>query len=426
MNIVQRCSKIKELFEHLMLTDSRIDKEYYVDSFKFDYNMLADDLNFCFEILAGKHKLGYKPYELPSEMIIPGCNSSYNMTIKELYQYLQTFSAKQSDILIASKVIPPEIRDFFVKLCNREYKLGYSNKDAMIADTSPMLAKKFPEDFREEGVYYIQEKLDGNRCIAYHDGEKWCFKTRSGKPMKVDFDLSDFDTSLILDGEVMTIGKAGSRDFNNTSGVINSKYLDKSQLHYYIYDVIDESLTYDERREILNEYVPIEATSETQKDWTILHCLDQLTFISHYGDKSFDKELEALDVWLDYIVDKGGEGLILRKASGTYHCGKRTDDLLKYKKIQTMDLRITGWNAGQGKYEGAIGSFVCEDDEGTIEVDVAGISDDIRWSNPDDYIGRIIEVGYFDISQSKINDKKSLRFPRFKCFRDDKNTTSIY
>ena len=54
------------------------------------------------------------------------------------------------------------------------------------------------------------------------------------------------------------------------------------------------------------------------------------------------------------------------------------------------------------------------------------MSDDVRFSNPEDWLGRIIEVAYFDISKSKTKDKLILRFPRMKKVRDDKTTTSIY
>ena len=52
--------------------------------------------------------------------------------------------------------------------------------------------------------------------------------------------------------------------------------------------------------------------------------------------------------------------------------------------------------------------------------------DEIHFGNPSDYMGRIIEVAYFDVSQGKDNEHFSLRFPRLKKFRDDKNETSEY
>ena len=134
---------------------------------------------------------------------------------------------------------------------------------------------------------------------------------------------------------------------------------------------------------------------------------------------------EQLDKWLDYIVNKGGEGIMLRYPAGLYE-HSRSSNLLKYKKTQTMDLRIVGWNEGKGKYTGAIGSFICCSDDRSIQVNVAGITDEIRWSNPEYWIGKIIEVAYFDTSNSKTKSSSSLRFPRFKRLRTDKDETSEY
>ena len=303
-------------------------------------------------------------------------------------------------------------------LVNREYRLGYSNKASMITSYSPMLAKRYTDSVHEQ-YYYIQEKLDGNRCIAHYNfnTEEWEFTSRSGKPLKVKFDMSWANKGHIFDGEVMTIGHAGSRDFTRTSGAINGKYTDKSALHYYIYDIVDEDLTYKQRKELLDDYMAI---SGIMTNTSILPVLDEIPV---YVNPEYNWRL---DEWLDKITAKGGEGIMLRDPDATYKCGKRTDALLKYKKIKTMDLRIVGWNEGNGKYTGAIGSFNCQTDDGKIKVSVSGMPDWLHYSDPNEYIGKIIEVAYFDESVNSVTGQMSLRFPRLKCFRDDKTTTSIY
>lgn len=415
------CNKIRILFEQLMQTPGRNDKQDLVEAFR---SMVDDDikadLDFCFEVLAGKHKLGYtynsyiaKTYE-PEHMY-----TFEESSIREFVNSLKSLPATDVGIRTATLSTPEKCRVFIAMLVNREWKLGFSNKDTMITNLSPMLAKKYPESHHEQ-YYYIQEKLDGNRCIAYFDvnEDKWKFQSRSGKPLKVDFDMSwvtDDVDKPIFDGEIMTLGHAGSRDFNRTSGAINGKYTNKSDLHYYIYDIVADKLPYKERKEILDKY----AEQGTGEQCSILPVLD---YVPVYLNTDYNWKL---DEWLDKITDKGGEGIMLRDPNA-YYQHKRTDALLKYKKLQTMDLRIVGWNEGKGKYEGAIGSFICENDEKTIRVNVAGISDAIRWSDPDWWIGKIIEVAYFDYSASKTGDKISLRFPRMKKLRDDKNETSVY
>ena len=416
------CNKIRILFEQLIQTPGRNDKQDLVEAFRSMVNDdIKADLDFCFEVLAGKHKLGYTYRSYPNitntHDYVQEPYLDYN--IRDFVKVLEQLSSTEVDINFATLCTPEKCRVFIAMLVNREWKLGFSNKDEMITNLSPMLAKKYPESHHEQ-YYYIQEKLDGNRCIAYFDvtEDKWKFQSRSGKPLKVDFDMSwipDEDEKPIFDGEIMTLGHAGSRDFNRTSGAINGKYTNKSDLHYYIYDIVCEKLKYKERKDILFKY----AMSGTGAQCSILPVLDKVWV---YPNTDYNWKL---DEWLDTITAKGGEGIMLRDPDA-YYQHKRTDALLKYKKLQSMDLRITGWNEGKGKYECAIGSFICENDEGTIKVNVAGISDAVRWSDPDWWIGKIIEVAYFDYSVSKTNDKISLRFPRMKKLRDDKNETSVY
>lgn len=411
MNLIEKCKLFENLFDELQMDNSRNYKEIVVADFLQHYPELKDDFDFVFEVLAGKHKLGYTLYD--AKLDYSEQFDFDNKTIKEFAEYIKTDVKSDYEIQCACEIIPVEIREFIINLFNRTYKLGYSNKDAQITDTSPMLAKKYPDDYNANEIYYIQEKLDGNRCIAHYNftEEKWEFTSRSGKPLKVNFDMSWADTSNIFDGEIMTRDKAGSRDFTTTSGVINSKYLDKSKLHYFIYDIVDKDLTYKDRLGILDKYL----NYGTGNDCTILKVLD----ITNTKDAE-----NIIEKYLNDITSKGGEGLILRRADGKYEIGKRSANLLKVKRTQTMDLRIVGWNEGKGKYEGMIGSFVCRTDDCEIQVDVAGISDDIRADSPFNYLNRIIEVAYFDISVNKQTGQKSLRFPRFVRFRDDKTDTS--
>lgn len=415
MNLKERCSHIRALFDSLEVSSGKILKETIVLSFREEHSDLTDDLDCCFEVLAGKHKIGYT-YQIRPQ--IPYKEGVYdNYSIRAMIEHLKTIDATYDGISLANACVPPSIRGFIALLVNRDYRLGYSNKNNMITNYSPMLAKKYPESAREQ-FYYVQEKLDGNRCIAHYnfDLSKWEFTSRSGKPLKVNFDMSWANENDIFDGEVMTLGRAGSRDFNRTSGLINGKYTDKSELHYFIYDVIKQDLAYKDRKLILDEY----EAKGTGPNCQILPVLDEVLV---YVNPEYNWKL---DQWLDTITSKGGEGIMLRNPYATYQCGKRSDALLKYKKLQTMDLRIVGWNEGNGKYADAIGSFYCETDDRYVRVNVSGMSDELHYSDPNLWIGKIIEVAYFDTSVSKGRDYISLRFPRLLKIRNDKDTTSIY
>lgn len=422
-----RCKLLLSLFNRLSAESSRTNKEAIVAQFRQKHPKMEKDLDYCFEVLAGKHKVGYT-FVIYNESA-PISIQYENYTVRRFYEeVLKPFGSSQDEIRLAGLSTPKDCRIFISMLVNRDFKLGYSNKHNMVTTLSPMLAKKYP-DSHHEGMYFIQEKLDGNRCIAYYDFEdaEWKFQSRSGKELKVDFDMDwamdikwpDNYQAPIFDGEIMTLGHAGSRDFNRTSGAINGKYTDKSDLHYYIYDIVAPTMRYKDRKKLLDTCDEYLETLDNQ-NCSILPVLDEVPV---YLNPEYNGQL---DDYLDFIVNKGGEGLILRDPEGFYECGKRSANLLKYKKLQTMDLRIIDFNWGNGKYEGAIGSFVCETDDHEIRVNVSGMPDAIHFSNPLDWMDKIIEVAYFSVSESKSHCHKSLRFPRLKRIRDDKDTTSIY
>ena len=93
--------------------------------------------------------------------------------------------------------------------------------------------------------------------------------------------------------------------------------------------------------------------------------------------------------------------------------------------MKTCDLRVIGFKEGKRDNIGKLGSLIV--DYKGYEVGVgSGLSAYYReeiWNNKDEYIGRIIEVRYFEESNNE-KGGKSLRFPSFRCFRDDKDEES--
>jgi len=417
MNLVERVLEISHLFDVMDRENASQWQKDKVAEFRRDYPELNDDLDFCFEVLAGKHKLGFTVRESDFYTQVANINTG---SIKNLFNYMKTitiYDKSEQAIDIACMAIPIDIRRFMIKLLNREYRLGYSNKGNMVTDKHCMLAKPYPAGIKEAKRYYIQEKLNGNRCIAYYENDMWHFMSRSQKPLKLNFDMTGFDTTRVYDGEVMTRDKMGNRDFSRTSGTINSKFGDKSNLMYFVYDVLDDQMSYKERRAHL-----LNVKGTTHPSVVILKVLDKIMV---YPDPALNQELDKI---LDYIVAHGGEGVILRDPDAPYHHSKNSGDrkpyLLKYKKTKTCELRIISWNEGKSKYEGMIGSFICATDDQQVIVSVAGISDDIRMSDPKLWIGKIIEVTYFEYSKSDVKDVYSLQFPRMTGVRNDKDETS--
>jgi len=123
-------------------------------------------------------------------------------------------------------------------------------------------------------------------------------------------------------------------------------------------------------------------------------------------------------------VDSGFEGIMVKSLDAPYECARNTN-WLKWKPVYDYDLTVIGIEEGTGKHAGRMGALVCEGvEEGKhIMVNVgSGYTDEERqsyWDNKQDIIGRTAVVICDAITKNQ-NETYSLRFPRFKTFRDDK------
>lgn len=434
MNIDERIQIFDLLFDALQSTNSRIEKEQEVKTFLNIYPELKEDWVYILETLDGRHPIGWTFQPRVNVNAIGRIFTS----VKEMIHYCETVPNKTLLYTADRERGLNLYGDFLAPIVNRTLRLGIGKSLLDKSDITPMLAKKYEGGFLS-GDFVVTEKLDGNRCVAAFNKEsgQWEFYSRSGKPMKVDFDMSGFDTDLIYDGEVMSQAqtilsqerfrailndtdfaldtKDAQLQFNKTSGLINQHCSGKKGLVYNVFDIIDSTPYYD-RRSMLSEVI-------TGPDTRILPVLS----VTRNTDKM--KEL------LGRITQMGGEGIMLNRIDRGYE-HKRSDALLKYKQVQFMDMKVTGWYAGTGKYAGLVGGISCvlyTEDGKTITCDVgSGLSDAQRmeWAiDPSRIIGKIVQIGYHELTQSEENigtNQYSLRFPRLIKVRADKESTSEF
>ena len=430
----ERIQIFELLFDALQSTNSRIEKELEVKTFLAVYPELKEDWIYILETLDGKHPIGWTfvPRVNVNEM-----GRMFN-SVKEMIHYCETVPNK-TQLYTADRERGLNLYgEFLAPIVNRTLRLGIGKSLLDKSDITPMLAKKYEGGFLS-GDFVITEKLDGNRCVAAFNKEsgRWEFYSRSGKPMKVDFDMSGFDTDLIYDGEVMSEAQTelsikrydsilndtdfahatfdAQLQFNKTSGLINSHGSNKKGLIYNVFDIVDASPYY-ERREMLSKFDPT-------GDVRILPTL-------YIGD---DKQV--INSLLGRMTQMGGEGIMLNRINRGYE-HKRSDALLKYKQVQFMDMKVTGWYMGTGKYAGLVGGISCvlhTEDGKTITCDVgSGLSDAqrISWAaDPSKIVGKIVQIGYHEMTQSEENlgtHTYSLRFPRLIKVRTDKESTSEF
>lgn len=438
MNLDERIQVFELLFDALQSTNSRLEKEAEVKTFLNVYPELKEDWIYILETLDGKHPIGwtFDPYFDPAGPYMPERANLHS--IKDFIRYCEHTPDKSLTTCLHAEKVIGCYGDFLRPIVNRTLRLGIGKSLLDKSDITPMLAKKYEGGFLT-GDFAITEKLDGNRCVAAYNKEagRWEFYSRSGKPMKVDFDMIGLDPDLIYDGEVMSEVQTELSDrryrsiiddldfeqdtkdaqllFNRTSGLINSHTPNKKGLIYNVFDIIDTSPYY-ERRSHLDKH-------NVSGDVRILPVL-------YAGN-----DIKLAKTLLGRITQMGGEGIMLNRIDRKYD-HKRSDALLKYKQVQFMDMKVIGVYGGNGKYEGLVGGLYCElvtDDGKFISCEVgSGLSDAQRMSwaeNAYRIIGKVVQIGYHELTQSEENigtPNYSLRFPRLIKVREDKNSTSEY
>lgn len=439
MNLNERVKFFDNLFELLQSTSSRNEKEFIIKNELKDKDLsVHEDWKYILEVLDNRHPIGFTFIPVPNEPQTAYVLTHYN-TIRDLIEPLTKLPDHTEDRLWLAEFNLGDFGCFIEPIVNRTLRLGIGKSLLSKAKTTPMLAKKYePMGILHQDMA-VTEKLDGNRCIAAWDGEKWNFTSRSGKPMKVNFDMTGMPTEFIYDGEVMSTeqSKLSARRtynvlrggdeplvstedaqllFNRTSGLINRKG-PKSGLIYNAFDIISD-LKYIDRRDRL-EWVEQERETDEVRIIPLLY---------------IGTDVDVIDRLLDRIVQYGGEGIMLNVWNRGYE-HKRSDALLKYKQVKTMDMRVTGIAYGTGKYEGQIGALKCyirtEDGKEVICEVGTGLSDAQReqWASTHEIVGKIVQVGFHELTQNREyigTNVYSLRFPRLISVRKDKDETSEY
>lgn len=299
-----------------------------------------------------------------------------------------------------------------------------NNKSTTAKTVFPMLAQDYNK-YKNKVVYpvYIQPKLDGYRMI-YNSDTKTCM-SRQGKSFDViknsrvydqlqrllDVNIGDITnisdvTNVVFDGELYVHGGTFEHLGILRKKQINASELEKlDQIEYHIYDIVDETLTYEQRLRVLQKLFRNSELSHIRLVETHL-VMDHSQLLKQH--QSF--------VEMDY------EGSIVRNSQGKYRCKARSQDLLKFKDFMDSEFIIVDYTSEKDVSTQAepLVIWTCKtQDNQTFNVRPKGTREErqMLYKRAKDFIGHQLHVKYFELTDAGV--------PRFPTTKSETYTSYI-
>jgi hypothetical protein len=268
----------------------------------------------------------------------------------------------------------------------------------------------------EKGVY-VQPKYDGVRCTAFLKNNEVVFLSRQRKQFPFLSNIrSDIKKLLTCDGGKFAnvtldfefyahhlFGEKSGSSFKapvTGGGTTLSNYeIDKDknfdlissmcrpgrstphpledQISAYIFDIVDETFTQDERFELLN------LISETEVFRNSKVLVKGETLIVHSVDE--------VSLQHDLFAQRGYEGVIIRSRTAKYEADKRSLFIRKHKYFTDKEYKIIGIQKDEGVGDEHF-TWVCENAKGKkFNVKPIGTQEAKRkiYKDPEVYFGKI-------------------------------------
>lgn len=249
---------------------------------------------------------------------------------------------------------------------------------------------------------------DGEIVSASRGGGDYDASTRHLRLHPKMIELFEKNPELVLDGELYIHG----RSLQYISGTARRESDDprSEELEYYIYDIMDDKLTAQERWDYTQDVIA-EILGITNFDPN-----------AEWGEKDLKVRIvpqEEVAGWAniqklhDKYVSEGFEGIVIRDPNKPYAYGGRTNAMIKIKMYQDDEFEIIGYEDGL-RPEDMV--FVCKTKEGKeFEAKPMGPRE-LKYEyleRMDELIGKMATVKYFYYS----DEGKPLQ-PTLKCIRD--------
>jgi len=207
----------------------------------------------------------------------------------------------------------------------------------MLCESIPTKDKEQLQQYAENKNYIGNVKYDGERCILIKTSDKLIMLSRGGNVITYKFseitDEINCEDNFIIDGEIISLdgdfSKLQSRAL--TQNRVKIKELQKTiPVTYKVFDILS-----------LNDKVLMNKPLS-----------ERLEHLDYLFKKNFDTaevshiekcEYGDINKILNEVIEKEGEGIIVKDLNATYENGKRSKGWLKYKLFKYTTITITSY-----------------------------------------------------------------------------------
>lgn len=413
--------EVKELFDKIANTSGKNDKIKIIKQNK-NNELFVECLKF---LLDSDIVTGLSKKKINKKVKLDEVTKTND--IRYIFNYLKrNNTGKDEDIATIqtfTHCMDEDLREFCNGLFTKSLKVGVDVKGVnkaipnLIPSFDIMLGSKGELDKLPKGMKFVTEKYDGVRCFTQIRDGKIIMKSRQNKVFEglVEIVSAIADLGLdnvCLDGELLAIDSPYETVYKDTMKIVSTKDEEKHGVKYMLFDIIP--LSEFDNKEGKMKYSDRRAWLDTIKESKFINVAPIL-----YKGTDIDEVLKVLDE----CRSNGAEGC-MTNTDKPYEF-KRSKTLQKLKVMSTCDLRVIGFEEGDGKLKGTLGKIICNYKGFDLGVG-SGFSEAMRnevWNNQDKYLGKISEIQYFEETN---NDEGglSLRFPVFKQWRFDKEEES--
>lgn len=308
-----------------------------------------------------------------------------------------------------------------VMLAKNFFKISEGNLNGDDGEISPFVKNLIHTAF--------QPKLDGIRCIAYYDSNRkevvlksrnmkeFSFLNHIRNDLKKIFERED-NKNLIFDGEIyyhdVDMDNVERYQFISSVVKINRKepHEEENKVEYWIFDLIDEKMTFKERYKTLRKVIKEE---KVKKNNSIVLVKTEFKDFEEEEDKSSF----FTSIIHHYTDDLSFEGLMIRDATALYK-NSRQSSLIKFKLFQDEEWKVIGAKSSVGGLqEGAVVWSLQSLTNPDLTVDAKQIGDVETsrryYKNRNKYMGKKINIRFNEKTKDGIP-----RFPRAIAFVEDK------